>query len=138
MGIEIHSLSSGAKPLFAWITQRGIQDCREACGGHGYLKASKLGQLRNDNDANCTYEGENNVLIQQTSNWLLTAYKGVLKGTPVVTPLGSADFLNKINEILASKFDAKTVNEAVKPESKWKLFLTFSFLRLEVVSVKVL
>ena len=38
MGMEIHSLSSAAKPLFSWTARDGIQDCREACGGHGYLK----------------------------------------------------------------------------------------------------
>lgn len=120
MGIEIHGLSSGAKPLFGWVSQRGIQDCREACGGHGYLKASGIGQLRNDNDANCTYEGENNVLIQQTSNWLLTVHKGRLAGRKIVTPLGSAEFLNDMDAILRTKFTARTVEEAVDPQSKWK------------------
>lgn len=39
IGIEIHALSSATKPLCSWIARDAIQDCREACGGHGYLKS---------------------------------------------------------------------------------------------------
>lgn len=35
--MEMHALSSAAKPYCTWTVQEAIQDCREACGGHGYL-----------------------------------------------------------------------------------------------------
>lgn len=38
IGMEIHALSSSTKPICTWSSQAGIQDCREATGGHGYLK----------------------------------------------------------------------------------------------------
>ena len=36
--MELHVLSSATKPLCAWTSCTAIQDCRESCGGHGYLK----------------------------------------------------------------------------------------------------
>lgn len=36
--MEMHALSSAAKPYCTWAVQQATQDCREACGGHGYLK----------------------------------------------------------------------------------------------------
>lgn len=38
VGMEIHAISSAAKPTCGWVVRDGIQECREACGGHGYLK----------------------------------------------------------------------------------------------------
>lgn len=49
LGKEIHAISSVSKPLSSWNAQEIIQECREACGGHGYLSASRFGEFRNNN-----------------------------------------------------------------------------------------
>lgn len=36
--MEMHAISSAAKPACTWAIRDAIQDCRESCGGHGYLK----------------------------------------------------------------------------------------------------
>ena len=46
MGQEIHGLSSAAKPIAGWTAQQAIQECRESCGGHGYLQKARFGILR--------------------------------------------------------------------------------------------
>lgn len=35
---EVHALVSSSKPLITWTARDAIQEAREACGGHGYLK----------------------------------------------------------------------------------------------------
>lgn len=44
------------------------------------LSVNQLGEIRGDNDANLTYEGDNNVLLIQTSNYLLAALQSVRRG----------------------------------------------------------
>ncbi|XP_076303568.1 peroxisomal acyl-coenzyme A oxidase 3 isoform X1 [Lasioglossum baleicum] len=116
-GMEIHALSSAAKPLSSWTCRDIIQDCRESCGGHGYLKMSRLGELRSENDASCTYEGENNVLIQQASNWLLNQWSNMLNGKSVNSPLGTASFINDANKIILQKFQHTTIQDTLKIEN---------------------
>jgi len=88
-----------------------------------FLLVSRLGDIRAENDANCTYEGENNVLIQQASNWLLNQWANMINGQPVSSPLSSADFLMNAEQILNTKFNQTTMEDALKPESMIKIFL---------------
>lgn len=37
LGREIHAISCASKPLTGFLARDGIQESREACGGHGYL-----------------------------------------------------------------------------------------------------
>lgn len=68
---QLHAISSIMKAKTSWFAAECIQECREAMGGHGYSSYSKIGSLYNDNDINLTWEGDNHVLIQQTSKYVL-------------------------------------------------------------------
>lgn len=108
-GKEIHILSSAVKPLASWTAQRVIQECREACGGHGYLKASRFGYLRDTNDPIQTFEGDNNVLLQQTSNHIISEYDEFLKAKQIPeTPLNTLDFFKTFSKLDSMKFTAKS------------------------------
>lgn len=113
MGAEIHALSCSGKAYIGWIVRDCIQECREACGGHGYLTAAGIGHLRDDHDSNNTYEGDNNVIVQQTSNALIKFYNETVRkqdtssldtSTASVSssPFGTLDFVPLINSTLAS------------------------------------
>ncbi|XP_041350325.1 peroxisomal acyl-coenzyme A oxidase 3-like [Gigantopelta aegis] len=117
LGREIHALSCASKPVSGWLARDCIQECREACGGHGYFKVNRLGDLRNDHDPNLTYEGDNNVILQQTSNYLLGMLEVArqTKGKPLETPLGSVQFLGRLDKILLSRFMCQTVADCLQP-----------------------
>uniref|UniRef100_A0A1Y1KJK9 Acyl-coenzyme A oxidase n=2 Tax=Photinus pyralis TaxID=7054 RepID=A0A1Y1KJK9_PHOPY len=106
---EMHAIATAAKSIFSWQSRDGVKECVEACSSLAYYRDSDLVRLKSDNEANCTYDGENHVLIQQTSNWLMKLWPEVAKGTIVDFPLGSVSFLNK--EVLNTTFHVSNMQQ---------------------------
>jgi acyl-CoA oxidase len=63
----IHVLSSGIKAAATWTRVETLQDCRECCGGMGFLAVNKIGLLCNDQNVDVTFEGDNTVMMQQVA-----------------------------------------------------------------------
>lgn len=55
----VHVLSSGLKAAATWHRTRILQDCRECCGGMGFLAANKIGPMLTDMNVDVTFEGDN-------------------------------------------------------------------------------
>ena len=72
---SLESRAAGTKALGTWHASRTIQECREACGGAGYLSVNRFDALRADTDVFTTFEGDNTILMQLVAKGLLTDYK---------------------------------------------------------------
>ncbi|RZJ60049.1 MAG: acyl-CoA oxidase, partial [Flavobacterium sp.] len=64
---EIEALAAGMKAYATWNTRDTLQECREACGGKGYLSENRIGNLKADTEIYTTFEGDNTVLMQLTA-----------------------------------------------------------------------
>ena len=71
----LESRAAGTKAMGTWHASRTIQECREACGGAGYLSVNRFDALRADTDVFTTFEGDNTILMQLVAKGLLTDYK---------------------------------------------------------------
>lgn len=67
-------VTAGTKALGTWHATRTIQECREACGGAGYMSVNRFAALKADTDVFTTFEGDNHVLLQLVAKGLLTDY----------------------------------------------------------------
>lgn len=87
------------KALATWHASETIGECREACGGRGYLAESRFAQLKADTDVFTTFEGDNTVLLQLVAKSLLSNYARGMRDLGVV---GLARF---VAERAANAFD---------------------------------
>ena len=71
---ELETLAAALKPLSTWNALDILQECREACGGAGFLIENRFASLRADLDVYATFEGDNNVLLQLVAKRLLNDY----------------------------------------------------------------
>ena len=96
---ELEGRAAGLKVAHTWHASRAIQECREACGGAGYMAENRLTALRADVDVFTTFEGDNHVLTQLVAKELLTSYADEVQG------MSPVDWM---------RFAATTISDVVK------------------------
>ncbi len=84
---EIEALAAGLKSFATWNATATLQECRECCGGKGYLSENRIEVLKNDTDVYTTFEGDNTVLMQLVAKSRLTEFRQEFSNMNVFTIL---------------------------------------------------
>ena len=95
---ETESRAAAVKAAATRHATDTIQECREACGGAGYMAENLLTVFKDDSDVFTTFEGDNTVLIQMVGKELITAYA---RGLSDLDPMGMLRFgVENVGDIL--------------------------------------
>ncbi|WP_104091537.1 acyl-CoA dehydrogenase [Arthrobacter sp. GMC3] len=71
---DLETLAAALKSMTTWHALDTLQECREACGGAGFMVENRFTSLRADLDIYATFEGDNTVLLQLVAKRLLADY----------------------------------------------------------------
>ncbi|ORX97270.1 acyl-CoA oxidase [Basidiobolus meristosporus CBS 931.73] len=80
---ETHATTAGLKAFCTWNCLNAIEQCRQACGGHGYSGYTGLASMYSDFAVQCTWEGDNTILTLQTGRSLISNYLNIKRGRNV-------------------------------------------------------
>ncbi|WP_422858973.1 acyl-CoA dehydrogenase [Flagellimonas sp. S174] len=108
---EIETQVAGLKSIITWFGNSTIQECREACGGKGYLLENLIGDAKGDVDIFTTFEGDNTVLLQLAAKGVLSDFKAEFNSAGFASVLKLlrtqlSDRWNTLNPVYANKVDA--------------------------------
>ncbi|CAO3699925.1 unnamed protein product [Rhizopus microsporus] len=68
---DMHAMSACLKGLTGWYSSEILETCRRSCGGHAYSAYNAIGHIIGDWGVMTTGGGDNVVLLQQTTRYLL-------------------------------------------------------------------
>ncbi|CAN0879103.1 Acyl-coenzyme A oxidase 3, peroxisomal [Linum grandiflorum] len=109
----VHVVSSGFKAALTWHNMRTLQECREACGGQGLKTENQVGHLKGEYDVQSTFEGDNNVLMQQVSKALLGEYIAASKKKSKAFSKGlRLEHMNEPLPVVPSKLTSDTLRSS--------------------------
>lgn len=117
---DLETLAAALKPLSTWHALDTLQECREACGGAGFLIENRFASLRADLDVYATFEGDNTVLLQLVAKRLLADYAkefrnvdfGVLARYVVGQATGAALHRTGLRQVAQFMADTGSVQKA--------------------------
>ncbi|XP_057954148.1 acyl-coenzyme A oxidase 3, peroxisomal-like [Malania oleifera] len=107
----IHIVSSAFKVALTWHNMQTLQECREACGGQGLKTENRIGQLKSEYDVQSTFEGDNNVLMQQVSKALMAEFIAAKKRSKPFKGLG-LEHMNKPCPVIPSQLTSSTLRSS--------------------------
>merc|ERR1719272_2218647 len=81
---ELHATLSGLKVWSTLWAHAGIEDCRKACGGQGYLRSSGVCDLSTDFAEPATVEGEQVIMSLQLARFLIKSVEDLSRGNAIV------------------------------------------------------
>ncbi|KAI5474826.1 acyl-CoA oxidase [Pseudohyphozyma bogoriensis] len=97
---ETHAVSSGLKVYVSTEIVEGIETCRRAMGGHGYMDAAGVGKLYAKELPSTTYEGDNFILNLQVARAALKSLKAYRSSPTTFTPSPSSAYLTALSTSL--------------------------------------
>lgn len=117
---DLETLAAALKPLSTWHALDTLQECREACGGAGFLIENRFASLRADLDVYATFEGDNTVLLQLVAKRLLADFAkefrnvdfGVLARFVVTQAAGAAFHRTGLRAVAQFVADTGSVQKA--------------------------
>lgn len=117
---DLETLAAALKALSTWHALDTLQECREACGGAGFLIENRFASLRSDLDVYATFEGDNTVLLQLVAKRLLADYAkefrnvdfGVLARYVVGQATGAAIHRTGLRQVAQFVADTGSVQKA--------------------------
>lgn len=86
----LHATLCGFKVFSTVTAHANIEECRKACGGQGFLSSSGIAHMPGEISEAVTAEGEQVILSQQLSRFLVKEVRRVRAGS---TPLGQFSYL---------------------------------------------
>ncbi|MHA7830912.1 MAG: acyl-CoA dehydrogenase family protein [Flagellimonas sp.] len=109
---KIETQVAGIKSIITWFANQTIQECREACGGKGYLLENRIADLKGDVDIFTTFEGDNTVLLQLAAKGILSDFRAEFNSAGFASVLKLlqtqlSDKLTAINPLYSNKVDAE-------------------------------
>ena len=87
---DFEELAALVKASVTWNALDILRECREACGGQGYLAHNRVGTLRADLDPLTTLEGDNTLLFQLVAKSRLQALQARLRSGGMTTAIREA------------------------------------------------
>ncbi|KAL9940564.1 hypothetical protein V8E36_000052 [Tilletia maclaganii] len=113
---DMHATSSGLKSYTSIASAQAIEDCRRACGGHGFSLAAGLPTQYANYLPTVTWEGDSYMLTQQTANYLFKTMRALKAGkAPKEETITTDCMLRYLRRSKGERADVKFTGDLLDP-----------------------